>query len=67
MTTASDLVHQTQKLKIKANFRGVMMKDELRRLRPECDECGIINLSSSAVTQEENKEARHWIFYYGFD
>ena len=64
MTTSSELESMIQKLKLKTPFRGVMMKDELRRLKPLNRECGIINLNSSDVSNEVNKKTGHWIAYY---
>ena len=34
MTTSSELETMIQKLKLKTPFRGVMMKDELRNMKP---------------------------------
>ena len=41
-------------LKIR-NFRGVLMKDELRNLKPKTNECYIINL------QNQNQNGSHWL------
>ena len=64
MTISSELETMIQKLKLKTPFRGVMMKDELRNMKPLDRECGIINLNSSDVSDEVNKKTGHWIAYY---
>ncbi len=64
MTTTSELEAMVNKLQLKTPFRGVMMKDELKNIKPKITECGIINLNSSDVPTEENKKTGHWIAYF---
>ena len=56
-STNIELENKANKLKLH-NFRGVFMVDELSKLTPLNNECGIINLETS------NKNGSHWVCWW---
>lgn len=57
MTTNLEVDKMANNLKI-PNYRGCMMMDELRNIKPNDCECAVINLQSSS------KNGSHWVAYY---
>lgn len=56
-TTDIELLNIVKKLKIN-NFKGIFMRDELKKLKPLNNECGILNLDSS------KNEGTHWVCWH---
>ena len=56
MTTNIDLIKMAKTLNI-ANFRGVFMKDELKNMTPNENECAIVNCERS------DQKGSHWTSY----
>lgn len=56
-TTDSELNNAANKLKLR-NFRGVFMRDELKKLKIEDKECGIVN------SQPSYKNNGHWTCWW---
>jgi len=57
MTTNVQLENEAEKLKFR-NFRGVIMKDEIKNLKPLDHECGILG---SKTSKEDNM---HWTCWF---
>lgn len=57
MTTNVQLENEAEKLKFR-NFRGVIMKDEIKNLKPLDHECGILG---SKTSREDNM---HWTCWF---
>jgi len=57
MTTNFEVDQMANKLNI-PNYRGCMMMDELRNIKPNDCECAVVNLQSSA------EQGSHWVSYY---
>lgn len=57
MTTDIQLEEVAKKLKLK-NFRGVIMRDEIKKLKPLKQECGILG---SKTSRENNM---HWCAWW---
>jgi hypothetical protein len=57
MTTNSELLTMADKLGLE-KFRGVFMADELKSLRQEANECGIVNFMLSS------QKGSHWVAWY---
>ena len=55
--TNIELEKRAKEIKIK-NFRGVFMRDELKKLKPNIRECGILNLNTS------KEPGSHWVCWY---
>ena len=55
--TNIELEKRAKILKIK-NFRGVFMRDELNKMKPNIQECGILNLNTS------KEPGSHWTCWY---
>ena len=55
--TNIQLLEESKKLKLK-NFRGVFMRDEIKKLIPKKQECGILNLNTS------KQPGSHWVCWY---
>ena len=60
MTSDFELREKIKDLKIKASFRGVFMRNELKNLKRKNNECGIINLNGNDVSPEFNSKTGHW-------
>jgi len=54
MTTNIDLQRIADKLKL-SNFRGIYMKNELKNMTPQENECGIVNF------ENETQDGSHWV------
>lgn len=59
MTTNFELIDKAKDLKIK-NFKGVFMRDEILKKEKEQNECFILNLNDSKVSDKENENTGHW-------
>ena len=57
MTTNEEVDQMAKRLNIH-NFRGCLMMDDLRHLKPNDCECAVVNLQSSSET------GSHWVAYY---
>jgi hypothetical protein len=55
--TNIELENRAKEMKIK-NFKGVFMRDELKKLKPNIRECGIFNLNTS------KEPGSHWVCWY---
>ena len=52
-----DLIRKAKELNLK-NFRGVFMRDELKNMVPDYQECGILNLNTS------KQPGSHWVCWF---
>lgn len=57
MTTNIQLIEAAKRLNLK-DFKGVFMRDELKSMKPNRFECGIVNLDSSS------NEGTHWVCWF---
>ena len=60
MTTNIQLINHIKRLKI-PYFRGCFMRDDLKNMTPNKNECGIVN------TNKSNEPSMHWLCYYKND
>ena len=60
MTTDLELKDIAEKLNFKTPFKGVFMRDELKKMTASENECLILNLNDSKVSPEESSKTGHW-------
>ena len=61
-TTNFQLDDLALQIKLK-NYKPCRMKDELIGLKARNNECGIVNLNDSTISEKDNKKYGHWVSY----